>query len=137
MNAKKERRTILTTIFVIVSLGLSVGSASSEDIICNGETCRYPGGDYGYIIVKNDGKLTIDGNVSCKQVEVVKGTLHLYGGWEAEKFIVRNGTVYVTSYNSGITGTGTFFLQCDELLLEGGCVLTANGAGGETKEQRR
>jgi len=68
MNAKKERRTILTTIFVIVSLGLSVGSASSEDIICNGETCRYPGGDYGYIIVKNDGKLTIDGNVSCKQI---------------------------------------------------------------------
>jgi len=133
MKAKKERRTILTIIFVIVSLGLFVGSASAEDIICNGEVCEYPGGNYGYIIVKNDGKLTIDGNVSCKQVEVVKGTLHLYGGWEAEKFIVRNGTVYVKAYNSGITGTGTFFLQCDELLLEGGCVLTANGAGGDKR----
>jgi hypothetical protein len=134
MKTKKARRTIyLTMFFVIASLGLSVGFASAQDIICNGEICTYPGGDYGYIIVKNDGKLTVNGDVNCKQVEVVKGTLTLYGGWKAEKFIVRNGTVYVTPYNSAITGTGTFFLQCEELLLEGGCVLSANGAGGETK----
>ncbi len=135
MKAKKVRSTFYLTIVILTgNLVLFSGLSFAEDIICNGEICERPGGDYGYIIVKNDGELTIDGNVTCKQVEVVKGKLNLYGGWEVEqKFAVQEGTVSVTPYNSSVTGTGTFFLQCDELVLEGGCVLTADGAGGDTR----
>lgn len=82
-------------IIVWANLHLALG----QDLIVNGTVQTIPGGDYGIIVVKNSGVLTVSGTLSAKQILVTaEGRLTL-----SSNIICQNLTVET---NSTIQATG-------------------------------
>ncbi len=111
-----------------------IGSAPAEeclDLIADGREVTVDGGCYGIIFVKNDGRLTINGDTTAETLLLKWGTINLCGNWSVNDVWIQSGTVKIIPYSDSLKGSGTFFLECNQFIIEIDGLIDANGAGGD------
>jgi len=115
------------------------GDVSANRISIEGGTLTINGTlyDVSQIIIQS-GKLTVSTSGSSKKqpiesLIVESGELHLCGNWFVNDMRINGGVVYVIPYFDSLEGSGTFFLECDQLIIEVDGSINADGAGGDAR----
>jgi len=115
------------------------GDVSANHISIEGGTLTINGTLYDVSqITIQSGSLTVSTSGSSKEqpiesVIVESGELHLCGNWFVNDMRINSGVIYVIPCTGSLEGSGTFFLECNQLTIEADGAINADGTGGDAR----